>query len=69
MRFYRRVIDFYIDGFKSMKLGKSLWKLIIIKLLFIFAIVYIFFPNLLETKFSNDKQRSDYVINNLIGGR
>ncbi len=69
MKFYRKIVNFYVEGFKSMKLGKSLWKLIIVKLLIIFAIVYIFFPNFLETNFGTDRERADYVINNLIGGR
>ncbi len=69
MSIYNKILDFYINGFKSMKLGKSLWKLIIIKVLLIFAIAYLFFPNILETRFDTDQERSDYVINNLTGGR
>ncbi|MGN1263377.1 MAG: DUF4492 domain-containing protein [Prevotella sp.] len=44
-----RIYDFYADGFKSMTIGKTLWAIIIIKLLIIFAILRIFFfPDFLK---------------------
>ena len=60
------IFRFYLDGFRSMTLGRKLWLIIIIKLVVMFAIFkLIFFPNLLEDKFQTDEQRSDYVIEQL----
>lgn len=50
------------DGFKNMKLGKTLWILVIIKLAIMFLILRpFFFPNFLNSKFDDDKSKSDYV--------
>ncbi len=66
MEFCKKIALFYIDGFKSMKVGKRLWLIIAIKLFIIFVILkLLFFPNILQTKFSNDKDRANYVIENL----
>jgi flagellar basal body-associated protein FliL len=49
-----------------MKLGKSLWLLIAIKLFILFVVIkWIFFPNYLKENFSNDKQRSEYILQQL----
>jgi uncharacterized membrane protein len=61
------VYRFYIDGFKSMKLGKTLWLIIGIKLFIMFFILKIFFfPNILNTKFKTEAQKADFVGNQLI---
>lgn len=58
-----RVYGFYRDGFKQMTLGKTLWKIIIVKLVVMFAVLKLFFfPNFLNTNFATDKQRADYVL-------
>jgi len=58
-----KIFSFYRDGFRQMTVGKSLWKIILIKLFVMFAILKIFFfPNYLNTNFENDKQRGDYVL-------
>ncbi len=62
----KTIYKFYHDGFSNMKLGKKLWLLIAIKLFILFAVVkYFFFPNILEEKFDNDTQRSNYILNQL----
>lgn len=44
-----RIYDLYADGFRSMTLGKTLWAVIIVKLLIIFAVLKLFFfPNYIE---------------------
>jgi hypothetical protein len=49
-----------------MTVGKKLWIIIFIKLFILFAILKVFFfPDLLKTRFSNDRDRSDYVIEQL----
>jgi hypothetical protein len=63
---FKRVFLFYYEGFKSMTLGKRLWLIIFIKLFILFAILKIFFfPDFLKSKFDSDKERSDYVIEQL----
>ena len=61
-----RVFRFYRDGFKRMTVGKTLWKIILIKLFVMFAVLKVFFfPNYLKTNFSTDQQRADHVIEQL----
>lgn len=62
-----RVFNFYYEGFRSMKLGRTLWLIILIKLFVMFVILKIFFfPNFLKTNFETDEERSDYVLEQLI---
>jgi len=61
-----RILKFYIDGFRSMTVGKTLWMIIGIKLFIMFAILRLFFfPNFLKKNFDTDSERSDYVIHQL----
>ena len=66
-----RVFRFYYDGFRNMSgWGRKVWIIIIIKLFIIFVILRIFFfPDFLQKKFDNDKQRSEYVFDQLINSR
>ncbi len=46
-----------------MTVGKQLWLIIVIKLFIMFAILKLFFfPNLLNTNFDTDEERSNHVI-------
>ncbi len=57
------VYRFYRDGFRSMTVGKTLWKIIFVKLFIMFAVLKLFFfPDFLHTNFSTDEQRADHVI-------
>ncbi len=61
-----RILRFYIDGFRKMTLGKTLWKVIIIKLIIMFGVLKLFFfHDFLGTRFTTDEQRADYVISEL----
>ncbi len=65
--FFNRVANLYVDGFRNMTIGRSLWLIILIKLFIMFAILKIFFfPNHLSTDYDNDLQRADAVMNSLI---
>ena len=62
-----RVYLFYRDGFRSMRLGKTLWKIILIKLFILFAVIkWLFFPDYLHTRFATDEERANHVLENLI---
>ncbi|MCL1822144.1 MAG: DUF4492 domain-containing protein [Prolixibacteraceae bacterium] len=62
-----QIWKFYFEGFKSMSSwGKQIWIIILIKLFIMFAVLKIwFFPNYLKSNFDDDKQRSEYVLENL----
>ncbi len=67
----RRIFLFYYEGFTNMSgWGKRVWIIIFIKLFIMFAILKIFFfPNFLKTKYDNDRDRSDYVMEQLINSQ
>ncbi len=68
LRQAKQIYRFYHDGFRSMTVGKTLWKIIFIKLIVMFAVLKLFFfPNYLNTNFSNDQQRADHVVQQLTG--
>ncbi len=49
-----------------MTVGKTLWKIIFVKLFIMFAVLKIFFfPDFLHTKFTTDEQRADHVIDQI----
>ncbi|MDR1153141.1 MAG: DUF4492 domain-containing protein [Bacteroidales bacterium] len=61
-----RVFKFYVDGFRSMTVGKTLWMIIGIKLFIMFVVLKLFFfPDFLKSNFDNDSERSEYVIEQL----
>ena len=63
----QRIFLFYIDGFKSMTVGKKLWAIILIKLFIMFVILKLFFfKNFLNEKFETDQEKGDYVIEQLM---
>jgi len=63
--FLYRVFDLYYDGFRSMRLGKTLWAIILIKLFIMFAILKVFFfPNFMKEHAQGDE--SGYVATELI---
>ena len=54
--FLYRVFDLYYDGFRSMRLGKTLWAIILIKLFVIFIVLKLFFfPNFLKQHAEGDE--------------
>ncbi len=56
----------YRDGFRSMVVGRTLWKIIAIKLFIIFAVLKLFFfPNYLATNFNTERDRAGHVLENL----
>lgn len=62
----KKVYLFYRDGFRSMVVGRTLWKLIAIKLFIMFAVLKLFFfPNYLNTNFHTERDRAGHVLENL----
>lgn len=57
-----KIWRFYVDGFKSMTIGKKLWALILIKLALIFLLLRLFFfPNVLQERYDTDDERAEAV--------
>jgi hypothetical protein len=62
----RRIVSFYADGFRGMRLGRTLWAIILIKLLIMFGVLKLFFfPDFLHENFSSDVERADHVLTRL----
>ncbi len=64
--FWYRAFDLYYDGFRNMRLGKTLWTIILIKLFIMFAILKVFFfPNFLKSH-TEEGCESEYVASEMI---
>lgn len=62
-----RILRFYVEGFRSMTIGRKLWALIIIKLIFIFLVMKLFFfPDILSRDYDNDTDRAGAVRESLL---
>lgn len=58
----RNIWNFYYEGFRNMTVGKTLWIIIIIKLVIMFGVFRLFFfPNILERDYDTDEQRAEHV--------
>lgn len=61
------VFEFYRQGFSAMRLGRTLWGVIFVKLFVIFVLLKIFvFDENLNSTFAKDTDKSDFVLRNLI---
>ena len=65
--FWYKVFDLYYDGFRHMTLGKTLWAIIVVKLIIIFVVLKVFFfPNFLK-QHAEEGHEADYVSEQLTG--
>ncbi|EAL8823579.1 DUF4492 domain-containing protein [Campylobacter jejuni] len=61
-----QIFNFYKEGFKNLTLGKTLWKIIFIKLFVMFVILKLFvFDVNFNSIFKSDKEKSTFVLKNL----
>lgn len=64
---FRNIVSFYLEGFKTMTYGKTLWMIILLKLFIMFAIFKVFFfKDDLNQRANTNQQKSDYVLEQLI---
>lgn len=62
----RGIVDFYVDGFRNMTVGKKLWAIIFIKVAILFLVFKLFFfPDLLKENYDNDDDRARAVAEQL----
>lgn len=67
LRFIFKIFDFYKEGFKNLTLGKTLWKIIFIKLFIVLIILKLFvFDVNFKSLYKDDVSKSNFVIQNLI---
>ncbi len=65
----KEILRFYTEGFKHMSVGKTLWKIIALKLFIFFIVIkMLFFPDILEEHFNTDEDRSAYILDTLTQG-
>jgi len=63
---FSSIYRFYLDGFRRMRLGRTLWKIVLVKLLIMFAVVKaLFFPDVLHVNYQTDQERSEHVLERL----
>lgn len=59
---------FYRDGFAQMTIGKTLWGIILLKLIFMFLVLKLFFfQGTLSKSCDTNEEKADYVAKELIG--
>lgn len=63
--FFSRVYYFYLDGIRSMTLGRTLWAIVLIKLFIMFAILRVFFFPRHMGELKTQEEKADYVIEQL----
>ncbi len=63
---FKRIVFFYIDGFKNLSdLGRKLWVIIIIKLVVIFVVVRAFLMPTLKREVKNPEMRQQLYLQQL----
>jgi uncharacterized membrane-anchored protein len=63
---FKGIFRFYRDGFRSMTLGRTLWKLIAVKLIIMFCVLKVFFfQGFLESNLDTEEERAAYVMDQL----
>jgi hypothetical protein len=61
-----RIWNFYVEGFRSMTLGRILWAIILLKLFIMFAILKVFFfPDFLNSR-SGGTAKEEFVAAELL---
>lgn len=57
----KRIINFYKEGFANMKLGKTLWIVVLVKLAVIFLVIKMFFMPDILNELTSKGNEADYV--------
>ena len=67
MNIIKQTYLFYFEGFKNMTIGKTLWKIIVIKLLVILVFLKLFVHDkTFKSEYVSSEAKSDFVSANLI---
>lgn len=64
----KNIYMFYYEGFKNMKVGKTLWKIILLKLFIILVILkYFVHDKNFKTEYITEESKASFVYENLKG--
>ncbi len=70
MNIIKKTYLFYFEGFKNMTIGKTLWKIIALKLLVILVFLKLFVHDkTFKSEYTTTEAKSDFVSTNLIKGK
>lgn len=65
--FLRRAVDLYVEGFRNMTVGRTLWAIIILKVVILLGVFKVlFFPDVLSRDYDTDEDRADAVRRTLV---
>jgi len=64
--FFSRAFHLYYDGFRSMTLGRTLWAVIIVKLIIIFAILKVFFFPSFIGEHAEEGEEAEFVAGEML---
>ena len=63
------IARFYWDGFRQMTLGRTLWVVIIVKVIIIFGVLKVFlFPNYIKEHAASGEE-AEFVANSIINSK
>ena len=60
-----KIWNFYRDGFRAMVLGRTLWKIVLIKVAVLLVLANFILPDYLNRNFDNAQERAAHVLDNL----
>lgn len=70
MNILKNTFSFYQEGFKSLTLGKSLWKIVIIKLVVILVVLNLFiYDKSFKSEYKSYEEKKEFVFLNMTKGR
>lgn len=66
LRFTRNAVAMYVEGFRSMTVGRKLWAIILIKLAVLFLVFrLLLMPDILQRDYDSDEARAAAVRSSL----
>ena len=66
MNIIKNIYYFYLNGFRNMTLGKTLWKIIFVKILIIMLFLnYFIHDKSFKSEYKKKKKKIDFVYKNL----
>ena len=70
MNVIKKIYFFYFEGFQNMTVGKTLWKIVALKLLVILVFLKLFVHDkTFKSEYVTSESKSDFVSANLIKGK
>jgi len=62
------IYNFYKNGFENMRVGKTLWRVVFIKVFLIFIVLHYFVYNKsIDSEYTTKEAKADFVYKNLKG--